>query len=137
MSSVAPELAAGSFEFLVDGVPRAGIVARQKVRDRNGAFPASLRDDLLLLLTELVTNAVRHSGMGPEQSVSVALSWREGRVRTEVGDPGRTFTRAQARPARSESGGMGLIIVDRLAQRWGVTRTPTGTSVWCEIGAEE
>jgi serine/threonine-protein kinase RsbW len=129
-------LAGGGFEFLVDGGPEASLVARQEVLAGDGALPASVRDDLLPLLTELVTNAVRYSGVGPEQSLRVALRWGEGRVRAEVVDPGRSFTGVPARPTRGESGGWGLFIVDRIADRWGVTRTPSGTSIWFEIGAE-
>jgi anti-sigma regulatory factor (Ser/Thr protein kinase) len=136
VSGAASDLAGGGFEFLVDVGPEAAQAARQEVLAGDGALPASIRDDLLLLLSEVVTNAVRYSGVGPEQSLRVALRWGEGRVRAEVVDPGRSFTAAQARPTPGECGGWGLFIVDRIADRWGVTPTSSGTSVWFEIAAE-
>lgn len=125
------------FAFLLNGGHDAGPAARRAVLAGNGAVPASLRGDLLLLLTELVTNAVRHSGVRPEQSVRVELRWSPGRVRGEVVDPGTSFTKARVRFRRDETGGWGLLLVDRIADRWGVTRIATGTRVWFEIGSEQ
>jgi hypothetical protein len=53
----------------------------------------------------------------------------------EVGDPGRGPKGFHPRPRPDGSGGWGLVLVDRIADRWGVTRTPAGTSVWFEIEA--
>lgn len=124
------------FGFLLSGGREAGFAARQAVIERDGALPASVREDVLLLVTELVTNAVRHAGVGPEQSMRVDLRWWPRRVRLEVVDPGTSFKRPPARPRSDDLGGWGLVLVDRIADRWGVQRTASGTCVWCELGFE-
>jgi anti-sigma regulatory factor (Ser/Thr protein kinase) len=100
---------------------------------RNGTLPASVRGDVLLLVTELVSNAVRHAEVGPEQYLRVELRFSPRRVRVEVVDPGSGFTPAQGPSRGGESGGWGLFLVDRIAHRWGVRRTASGTCVWFEI----
>jgi anti-sigma regulatory factor (Ser/Thr protein kinase) len=117
------------------GGPDAVPEARRAVLAADGFIPSSVRDDLLLLVTELVTNAVRHSGVGPDESVRVALRRRRGLVRVEVIDSGRSLTRAEVCARRSGPGGWGLFLVDRIATRWGVTRMATGTSVWFGAGS--
>jgi anti-sigma regulatory factor (Ser/Thr protein kinase) len=136
MSNSASDIAEQGLEFHLTGGPHAGAEARRAIVAANGFLPTSVRADLLLLVTELVSNAVRHSGAGPEQSVRVLLRLRRELIRVEVIDPGRSFTRADARPAPHETGGWGLFLVDRLATRWGVTRRAAGTSVWFEIAAQ-
>lgn len=125
------------FVFEVRGGPEAGVAARQAVLASNGALPASVRADVLLLLTELVTNAVRHAGVGPEQPVRVGLRGLPQRVRVEVTDPGSGFARVHPRSNGDESGGWGLLLVDRIADRWGAWPTASGTCVWFEVRPEE
>jgi anti-sigma regulatory factor (Ser/Thr protein kinase) len=60
------------------GGPKAGAAARSAVVADDNDLPAPVRDDLLLLLTELVTNAVHHAELGPDGSVRVELRrWRQ------------------------------------------------------------
>jgi anti-sigma regulatory factor (Ser/Thr protein kinase) len=118
--------------FSVEGGVEAAFAARQAVRALNGAVPASVRDDVLLLVTELVTNAVRHGCAGRDRSLDVMLDRRPQFVRVEVVDPGTGFAPAPS-PVRGESGGWGLILVDRIADRWGVSPAPSGTCVWFEL----
>jgi len=125
------------FVFEVRGGPDAAVAARQAVIASNGALPASVRADVLLLVTELVTNAVRHAGVGPEQPVRVGLCWLPRRVRVEVTDPGDGFARVHARSMGDEWGGWGLLLVDRIADRWGAWPTASGTCVWFEVRSEE
>jgi signal transduction histidine kinase len=127
------DLAGQSLEFLLDGGADAVPETRKVLLAADGFVPDSVRDDLLLLASELVSNAVRHGGVEPGQAVRVALRLREGFVRLEVTDPGGQFTRARVRERRDETGGWGLFLVDRIATRWGVRRTSTGTAVWFEL----
>jgi anti-sigma regulatory factor (Ser/Thr protein kinase) len=84
-------------------------------------------------VTELVTNAVRHAGVGPEGSLQVELRrWRQ-RVRVEVAAPGPGPGRVPPRSDKPGPGGWGLVLVDRIAARWGVDRGPSRTCVWFEI----
>jgi len=105
------------------------------------AFVGGLRDrlaedvveDLVLVVSEVVTNCVRHAGLGPDDDISLRVRASATNVRLEVVDPGRGFD-----PPRVGShdpsipGGWGLYIVDQLADRWGVVRGP-GTRLWLEI----
>jgi serine/threonine-protein kinase RsbW len=118
--------------FEVTGGPEAGAAARQALVADDG-LPTSVRDDVLLLLTELVTNAVRHAGVGPEQAIRVELLSHRQLVRVEVTDRGRRFARIRPRSGRDESGGWGLFLVDAVADRWGVASAEIGTCVWFEI----
>lgn len=88
-------------------------------------------EDLRLLVTELVTNGVRHgSERGP---VEMVVRVMEDKVRAEVKDAGRGFSPPQAPMPRDDgSGGWGLQLVDRVASRWGVKVGDT-TCVWFEL----
>ena len=119
--------------FDLAATPEAGSAARRALLAGNGALPSSLRDDVLLLLTELVTNAVRHADAGADRMVRVELRQCSGRVRVAVLDEGAGFAREATRSRRDEPGGWGFLLVDRIADRWAVVPTATGTCVWFEI----
>lgn len=85
-------------------------------------------DDVALVVTELVSNSVRHSGDG-EVRVSVWAS--NDRIRLEVSDSGPGFDASQPR-----NGGMGLDIVSEVADLWGVDQREACT-VWVEMTRSE
>jgi anti-sigma regulatory factor (Ser/Thr protein kinase) len=124
------------FAFTLNGGREAASAARRAVLARNGVLPASAREDVLLLVTELVTNAVRHADVGSEQSLRVKLRFSPRHVRVDAFDPGTGFTRALAPSRGDESGGWGLFLVNQIAHRWGVRRMASGTCVWFEIRSE-
>jgi two-component sensor histidine kinase len=115
--------------------PMAAPGARRELLAGNGTLPSSIRDDVLLLVTELVTNAVLHSHAGPDGLVRVELRRGTGILRVAVSDEGIGFT-AEAPLQRNEAEGWGLALVDRIADRWAVTPTASGTCAWFEIGYE-
>jgi len=119
--------------FQLTGGPDAPVAARRAVLAGERRMPEGVRDDVLLLVSELVTNAVRHAGVGPERSLHTEIRWGPGRVRVEVTDPSSDPTPIGARSDGDGSGGFGLFLVEQIADRWGVRRTPAGTSVWFEI----
>jgi anti-sigma regulatory factor (Ser/Thr protein kinase) len=122
------------FAFELNGGVEAAVAARRAVGGGDGRLPTAVREDVLLLVTELVTNAVRHAGVGPDGSLQVELRRWPQRVRVEVVDPGTDdFTRERPRMTRDYPGGWGLVLVDRIAARWGVGRGPAFTRVWFEI----
>ena len=120
-----------TFAFELNGGPAAGREARRALLEQDGDLPEPVRGDLLLLASELVTNAVRHGEVGPEGSLRVEGVRAGPRVTIEVTDPGPGFD--MVLPACSDPGGWGLVLVDQLADRWGVNRTPAGTCVWFEM----
>ena len=86
-----------------------------------------------LLVTELVTNAVRHGGLAPDDAIVLEARLREGTLRVEVADGGPGFDPATAlQPHREDPGGWGLLLVSRLASRWGVTRGKPNVA-WFEL----
>jgi anti-sigma regulatory factor (Ser/Thr protein kinase) len=80
-----------------------------------------------LLVTELVSNVVRHA----HSSIEVDLSWNDDVFRVEVRD-GSSILPAVAELA-DEDGGYGLRIVEALAQDWGVRQLSGGKAVWCTL----
>lgn len=111
--------------------PEAIPAARNALDGLNGLVDGTVWEDLRLLVTELVTNGVRHgSERGP---VNVSVAVEDAKVRVEVSDSGRGFSPPEApMPHLDGTGGWGLQLVDRLAARWGVN-VETGTCVWFEL----
>jgi anti-sigma regulatory factor (Ser/Thr protein kinase) len=122
--------------FSVDGGPTAAAAARRAIRGQNGWIPDAVREGVLLLVTELVTNAVRHGEVGGDQPVRVGVHRQDGCLRVEVLDAGPGFEPATPRPAGT-GGGWGLYFVECFSSRWGISPEPTGTCVWFEIESPE
>ena len=108
------------------------IPAARKALDGLGELlERTVWEDLRLLVTELVTNGVRHGSTRGDVTVSVTA--RDDLVRVEVSDHGRGFSPPQAPMPRGDgTGGWGLQLVDRVATRWGVEINDT-TCVWFEL----
>ncbi|MEP7202949.1 MAG: ATP-binding protein [Ilumatobacteraceae bacterium] len=85
-------------------------------------------DDLLLCLSEVVTNAVLHGG----PPILVRGGVIDLKIRVEVSD-GSTATPVQRRPHRYSPTGRGLVLLDHLTSAWGVDVTGEGKTVWFEI----
>ncbi|WP_240957909.1 SpoIIE family protein phosphatase [Streptomyces barkulensis] len=86
-----------------------------------------LSDSVELLVSEVVTNAVRYA----ERPITLRLL-RTDTLRCEVGDDVPQLPRLRQARATDE-GGRGLYLVNRLARRWGATRLSTGKVVWFEL----
>jgi anti-sigma regulatory factor (Ser/Thr protein kinase) len=93
---------------------------------------AAEHDDVTLLISELVTNAVRHARPAGVETVVIRLAASPDRIRIEVSDRGSGFSPAAIpRPSRKDLGGRGLFIVDAIASRWG-TACADRHCVWLE-----
>jgi anti-sigma regulatory factor (Ser/Thr protein kinase) len=87
-------------------------------------------ETLRLLITELVTNSVRHTGV---DAVLLTVLVGSSAVWTEVTDAGPGFDPAGTGTPGTNQNGWGLFLVERLADRWGVDRNGDGTKVWFEL----
>jgi anti-sigma regulatory factor (Ser/Thr protein kinase) len=110
----------------------APATARRALKGLAGRVSEGRARDLALLVSELVTNAVRHAA-GERLRLVVTLDARA--LRVEVHDPGNGFEPREPEPDPTRPSGWGLFLVDELADRWGVDRTPR-TLVWFEMDAE-
>jgi anti-sigma regulatory factor (Ser/Thr protein kinase) len=116
----------------VPGVPAIVAVARRLVRAALQDSPR--RDDIELVTSELMTNAIRHTPSGEAGSlVSLRIRAREGWARVEVADLG-SATWGLPRPATAEDEcGRGLGIIQMLADRSGHEPDASGQVSWAEV----
>jgi uncharacterized protein YjbJ (UPF0337 family)/anti-sigma regulatory factor (Ser/Thr protein kinase) len=111
----------------------SGREARARIEPLEASVSSDVLDDVSLLVSELVTNSVRHARFEEGEAIEVSVIVHDV-VRVEVHDPGPGFDQPDFEAAHPlESAGWGLLLVERLTDRWGVDRT-RGTSVWFEIG---
>jgi anti-sigma regulatory factor (Ser/Thr protein kinase) len=89
-------------------------------------------DDLRLLVSELVTNSVRHAGLAQSQAIELKVKLLPETVRVEVNDQGSGFQPTPRTAQSDDQSGWGLYLVSRLADRWGVT-SDGATRVWFEL----
>ncbi len=97
-------------------------------------LPDDQLGDVRLLVSELVTNSLRHAQMGPEDRIVLAVAVGPGEVRVEVSDPGSGFTFEGQADDPETVEGWGLYLVATLADRWGVDNEGAdGATVWFEL----
>jgi anti-sigma regulatory factor (Ser/Thr protein kinase) len=118
----------------VPGGPHAASFARRLVeRELGGRVPAGVLPDVALLITELVSNGVRHGGAHAGTELHVRLECGPRAVLVEVRNPDHATGAVGPRvPDLEGGGGLGLHIVERVASRWGV-REGASTAVWFEL----
>jgi serine/threonine-protein kinase RsbW len=123
-----------AFSMTLPAAASSATAARSEVSRRLAQrVKSGTLEDVRLLLTELVTNALRHSNMSPDDEIGVRAELNGGTVRIEVHDPGRDGL-VEVRTPGARGGGYGLFLVDRLTSQWGVDRLD-GTTVWAELSA--
>ncbi len=128
-SSSAPSVDDG-ITLRLRGGPEAAARARRGLSKLRADIDPPLMETLRLLVTELVSNSVRHA-----RSDTVVLKVLVGRsaVLTEVTDEGPGFDPAHAGEPGTDDSGWGLFLVERLAHRWGVKQEDDATKVWFEL----
>jgi anti-sigma regulatory factor (Ser/Thr protein kinase) len=102
--------------------------ARRLLRSMLDGKQAASTDDAVLMISELVTNAVRHAHTLLRVMVSIA----DHDLRVEVSDDDPTLPVAPD-PEHHATSGRGLRIVDELADHWGITPNTDGKTVWFEL----
>lgn len=112
--------------------PESAAAARrltQIVVLRHWGLSPKMTEDAVLLVSELVGNAVRHTGA---RVFGLRMKRRRGWIRVEVRDPSRGLPCLM--PVQEmDLSGRGLFLVDKLSDRWGVDLLPRGKTTWFEM----
>jgi anti-sigma regulatory factor (Ser/Thr protein kinase) len=119
------------------GGAMAARCARLAVREELGeALPRRRLADVELLVSELATNSVRHAGCAESDEIALEADVNPDRVRVRLSDTGQGFeVHTPEPPSTGAAGGYGLVLLERLSDRWGVQRE-NGFSVWFEVQRE-
>ena len=113
--------------------PAAAAEARRQVRAAICAWDVAVDDDVAIMLTsELVTNAIKHTAGGP---ITLGLRCTRGHLRVDVHDTSPILPALRAVPADAEAG-RGLVLVAALAADWGCYRTPAGKVVYFTLALQ-
>ncbi len=111
----------------------AAIVRRQLAHDlADYDLPTDAVDDAVLVASELVGNAVRHTDATESATLDVSWDVDASGVRVSVGDP--SYEQPQVRnTGADEPSGRGMKIVDAMSDKWGVERGDRGKTVWAHV----
>src|SRR3954466_4701092 len=117
--------------FTLAAEPQAVAEARERVMALAEPFVEPSRlPDLRLVISEVITNAVRHGGAG---DLLIAVTPKREFLCVQVTDTGDGFAPRPRAYAPDEDGGFGLFLIERLTRRWGLTREDSNTRVWFEF----
>jgi anti-sigma regulatory factor (Ser/Thr protein kinase) len=120
-------------QLALPAVPAAVRLARRAIRDALAAWQLSgVEETVVLLVSELVTNAVRHAKNTGAISLELRSTGTWLRIEVQDADPQWPQPRI---PAGCDESGFGFVLIEALAGRWGVRQTPAGKAVWAELNA--
>ena len=119
-------------DLRLSGDLTAASEARRSLAAVKGSLSPETFEDVRLLVTELVTNSVRHADLDQGDDIRLRVVSNGRVVRVEVVDKGRGFKPRGRNAPLTQASGWGLYLVDQLADRWGVEGND-GTCVWFEI----
>ena len=108
-------------------------MAHRSLSGLGGIVGTRKLEDLRLLVSELVTNSVRHAGLGEEGWIQLTVQVSDGVIYTVVSNPGKDFDARPVRPDPDQTSGWGLYLVDQVSTRWGISENINGegsTGVW-------
>ncbi|MEZ0090100.1 SpoIIE family protein phosphatase [Streptacidiphilus sp. EB129] len=111
--------------------PEGLVEARMTLRQALATWGAVSSSDIELAADELITNALVHTDGGAQMTIEL-LTGAPRRVRLEIRDCSSEWPRRRT-PGETATSGRGLLLVDSLADRWGVDPQGAGKSVWCEF----
>lgn len=118
------------FWMRMEGGSQAAARARRQIARLQERLGTPLLDDMRLLVTELVSNSVRHAGA---HTVEVTVAVRPRDVRVEVANRGAPFTPTTRESRLQNDPGWGLFLLDRLSDDWGVLEEAGYQRVWFEM----
>jgi anti-sigma regulatory factor (Ser/Thr protein kinase) len=111
-----------------------GVARRRLVSDliAAGIYDSAVCD-AALVVSELLSNALRHAGPLPGAEIRVAWRLEADSVQVSVCDGGGDTSPELGHPTRAATGGRGLRIVETLSVGWGTSRDDEGTTVWARV----
>jgi anti-sigma regulatory factor (Ser/Thr protein kinase) len=113
--------------------PDGVTIARHALDQLANDLPPEKLENARLVVSELVSNSVRHAGLSLNDQILLSVMVSGRSVRGRVCDSGPGFNKpSEPRPRTDLSGGWGLPIVDRISDRWGVEQNGC-VCVWFEI----
>ena len=122
------------FRLSVPAEPLSLGIVRRAVQGLEESCGEEVTSRLAVIYSELVTNAIRHSGIRPTDRVEVTIEVSPERIHGSVVDAGRGFDPSHVPEKPPEQGGFGLRIVEGMATHWGVNRNGSGrTEVWFDL----
>jgi anti-sigma regulatory factor (Ser/Thr protein kinase) len=124
-----PQPVVADLSLRISGGLDAPAEARSALRRYHPELPPELMQVIVLLVSELVSNSVRHADA---DSIGIRFEVMPHQVRVEVADEGPGFKPAAKPIASKGAGGWGLRLVDEMASRWGATNE-NGFCVWFEL----
>lgn len=133
------EVGTSSVQMLPYTASSVGIARRRLIGDLGAAgVDEATSCDVGLVLSELISNALRHATPLPGSLIKVSWAVGDDRVDVAVSDGGGPTEPVISNPAASALGGRGLGIVDRLSLDWGVDESADGTetTVWATLALD-
>ena len=121
--------------FELAGGPYAVTAARLALSELDELVDETQAFDVRLLVSELVTNSVKHADAGPDDSIALTLTIDDDLIRCEVRDPGPGFQPPKVETEDGSDRGWGLFFVEQISDRWGVE--PSEARVWFEIRRDQ
>jgi len=125
-------------EMSLGAEPRSAHAAREAVAQLD--LPTKILADAQLLVSEVVSNSIRHSGLGSEEKIGLLAEWNGRKFRAAVTDgprrPGHVVVVGSIRPEPGTESGWGLFLVDQVADRWG-TEVGQVVRYWFEIDLKQ
>jgi anti-sigma regulatory factor (Ser/Thr protein kinase) len=113
--------------------PDAVAAARRGLDALEPKLGAERLNDMRLLVSELVTNSVRHARHGTGEELELSVSVSDETIHVCVSDQGPGFEATPRTPDDDPGSGWGLFLVEQLSDRWGVELNGS-TQVWFELG---
>jgi two-component sensor histidine kinase len=123
------------FEFTFPATEKTPRLARRALDGQLAYLGPDAEARMRLAMSEIVTNAIRHGHLDPDERIVVTVDLRDAQARVAVTQPTRAEATVHPRP-REDDGGLGLQLVEQLVDAWGVEAGPPGV-VWFEIATTE
>ncbi len=134
MAGADMEVTEASVLLLPFAASSVGVARRRLVSDliAAGIYDSAVCD-IAVVISELLSNALRHAAPLPGSKIRVAWRIDAGTVRVSVSDGGGQTAPELGEPTQAATGGRGLRIVEKLSRRWGASTGDEGTTVWAEV----